>query len=142
MLLFWFIAALLVALTVATLLWPLLRARNAALAPGDQAAAIAVYRDQKRALDAECDAGSITASERDAALSELAQRVSEDVTAPPPATEAVFVRKRAWAPAIALLLLVPAVSFFLYQRLGNPAAAVVAAARAVVRPTRCPSGRS
>ena len=128
MLLFWFIAALLVALTVATLLWPLLRARNAALAPGDQAAAIAVYRDQKRALDAECDAGSITASERDAALSELAQRVSEDVTAPPPATEAVFVRKRAWAPAIALLLLVPAVSFFLYQRLGNPAAAVVATA--------------
>jgi cytochrome c-type biogenesis protein CcmH len=128
MLLFWSVAILLVALTLAMLLWPLLRARNAVAAPGDDAAAIAVYRDQKRTLDAECDAGSITASERDAALSELARRVSEDVPSPPSLADAVPLRKRAWVPAVTLLLLVPAVSFILYQRLGNPAAAMVAAA--------------
>ena len=128
MLLFWSIAILLVALTLAALLRPLLRRRSATIAPGDDAAAIAVYRDQKRALAAECDAGSITASERDAALSELAQRVAADVVAGPSASEPASVRKRAWAPAIALLLLIPALSFVLYQRLGNPAAAVVATA--------------
>lgn len=127
MLLFWSIAALLVALTLGALLWPLLRARHVVVAPHDDAAAIAVYRDQKRALDAEYAAGSITAAERDATLSELARRISEDVAAPPPAASATIpVSKRAWALATALLLLVPAVSFTLYERLGNPAATIVA----------------
>jgi cytochrome c-type biogenesis protein CcmH len=140
MLLFWFIATLLVALTLGMLLWPLLRARHAAVAPGNDDAAIAVYRDQKRALDAECAAGAITTSERDAALSELARRISEDVTAavlPPTPSLASATSttapapKRAWALAIALLLLVPAAAFTLYQRLGNPVAAIAATATGV-----------
>src|SRR6202158_6442992 len=81
MLLFWSIATLLVALTLGMLLWPLLRGHHIAIAPDDDTAAIAVYRDQKRALDAECTAGAITPSERDATLAELARRVSEDVAA-------------------------------------------------------------
>jgi cytochrome c-type biogenesis protein CcmH len=137
MLLFWFIATLLVTLTLGMLLWPLLRARHVAVAPNDDEAAIAVYRDQKRALDAECAAGSITASERDATLAELARRISEDVAAtvqsPAPslasvASTAAPAPRRAWALAIALLLLVPAASFTLYQRLGNPVAAIAATA--------------
>ena len=36
--------------------------------------------------------------------------------------------RRAWALAVALLLLVPAASFTLYQRLGNPVAAIAATA--------------
>jgi cytochrome c-type biogenesis protein CcmH len=135
MLLFWSVATLLVALTLGVLLWPLLRARQAAVAPDDDSAAIAVYRDQKRALDAECAAGAITPSERDATLAELARRVSEDVTvgtpasspAPPEATAAP-APKRAWALALALMLLVPAAAFTLYQRLGTPVAAVAATA--------------
>ena len=137
MLLFWFIATLLVALTLGMLLWPLLRARHVAVAPDDDDAAIAVYRDQKRALDAECASGSITRSERDATIAELARRVSEDVAAPVPvpapslasaASTAAPAPRRAWALAIALLLLVPAASFTLYQRLGNPVAAIAATA--------------
>jgi len=133
MLLFWFIATLLVALTLGMLLWPLLRARQAAVAPDDDSAAIAVYRDQKRALDVECAAGAITTSERDATLAELARRVSEDVAVPasPPASapsSAPPAPRRAWALAITLLLLVPAASFTLYQRLGNPVAANAATA--------------
>jgi cytochrome c-type biogenesis protein CcmH len=135
MLLFWSVATLLVALTLGVLLWPLLRARHGAVAPDDDSAAIAVYRDQKRALDAECAAGAITPSERDATLAELARRVSEDVTvgAPPPSPAppegtAAPAPKRAWAPALVLMLLVPAAAFTLYQRLGTPVAAVAATA--------------
>jgi cytochrome c-type biogenesis protein CcmH len=137
MLLFWSIATLLVALTLGMLLWPLLRRQHIAFAPDDDTAAIAVYRDQKRALDAECAAGAITPSERDATLAELAQRVSADVAAtvrapaPSPALAegtAVPAPKRAWVLALALMLLVPAAAFTLYQRLGNPVAAVAATA--------------
>ena len=135
MLLFWSVATLLVALTLGVLLWPLLRARHGAVAPDDDTAAIAVYRDQKRALDAECAAGAITPSERDATLAELARRVSEDVTvgapAPspaPPEGAAAPAPKRAWALALALMLVVPAAAFTLYQRLGTPVAAVAATA--------------
>jgi cytochrome c-type biogenesis protein CcmH len=135
MLLFWSVATLLVALTLGVLLWPLLRARHGAVAPDDDSAAIAVYRDQKRALDAECAAGAITPSERDATLAELARRVSEDVTvgapAPspaPPEGAAAPAPKRAWALALALMLVVPAAAFTLYQRLGTPVAAVAATA--------------
>ena len=135
MLLFWSVATLLVALTLGALLWPLLRARHGAVAPDDDSAAIAVYRDQKRALDAECAAGTITSSERDATLAELARRVSEDVTVGAPAQSpapaegtAAPAPKRAWALALALMLLVPAAAFTLYQRLGTPVAAVAATA--------------
>jgi cytochrome c-type biogenesis protein CcmH len=135
MLLFWSIATLLVALTLGMLLWPLLRGHHVAIAPDDDTAAIAVYRDQKRALDAECAAGAITPSERDATLAELARRVSEDVAAtvraPSPASAegtAAPAPKRAWVLALALMLLVPAAAFTLYQRLGNPVAAVAATA--------------
>ena len=137
MLLFWFIATLLVALTLGMLLWPLLRARHVAVAPDDDTAAIAVYRDQKRALDSECAAGAITTSERDTTLAELARRISEDVAAPVPssasslasaASAAPPAPRRAWALAVAILLLVPAASFTLYQRLGNPDAAIAATA--------------
>ena len=137
MLLFWSIATLLVALTLGMLLWPLLRGHHVAIAPDDDTAAIAVYRDQKRALDAECAAGAITPSERDATLAELARRVSEDVAAtvraPSPASAegtAAPASKRAWVLALALMLLVPAAAFTLYQRLGNPVAAVAATAAA------------
>ena len=135
MFLFWSIASLLVASTLAVLLWPLLRTRPVAVAPDDDDAAIAVYRDQKRALDAELAAGSISTSERDATLADLARRVSEDVTTRAstrvPSSQnaestAAPVRKRAWPLAVALLLLVPGASFVIYQRLGNPVAATVA----------------
>jgi cytochrome c-type biogenesis protein CcmH len=96
-----------------------------------------VYRDQKRALDAECAAGAITTAERDATLAELARRISEDVVAtgqapaPSPASAAGTAApapKRAWAFALVLVLLVPAAAFTLYQRLGTPVAAVATTA--------------
>jgi cytochrome c-type biogenesis protein CcmI len=77
MLIFWSLATLLLCVTLAALLWPLLRVRHGATAPDAESAAIAVYRDQKQALDAECEDGAITAEERDAAVAELSHRLGD-----------------------------------------------------------------
>jgi cytochrome c-type biogenesis protein CcmH len=127
-LLFWFLVALLIAFTLAALLRPLLRKRSSAGAPDAVEATIAVYRDHKRALDAEHAAGTITTAEHESALGELARRVAEEadatpVTAPPPPHRAGWV-------AIVLLLLIPLAAVALYKRLGNPEAAALVAREA------------
>jgi cytochrome c-type biogenesis protein CcmH len=127
MLIFWSIAALLVAVTLALLLWPLLRGRHAAVAPDADSAAIAVYRDQKQVLDAECADGVITPDERDAAVAELARRLGAEVAAPQPATTNRARRSGAWFAALALLVLIPSAAVILYARLGNPGAAAIVA---------------
>jgi cytochrome c-type biogenesis protein CcmI len=116
MFLFWALAAILVASTLAVLLWPLLRARTGAEAPNADDATVAVYRDQKRALDAEYAAGGISPSERDATLAELAQRIAEDVPDSPRLPEGAdggALRTRARVLAACLLVLIPVGSFAL-----------------------------
>jgi cytochrome c-type biogenesis protein CcmH len=122
MLVFWLLAALLIAVTLALLLRPLLRARHIAAAPDADAAAISVYRDQKQALDAECADGVITAAERDAAVTELARRLGDEVATVRSAETDQRGQRRAWFAATALLLLIPSAAVVLYTRLGNPAA--------------------
>ena len=120
MLIFWSLAALLLAVTLALLLLPLLRARRGRAAPDADAAALAVYRDQKHALDAEFADGVIGAEEHQAAVGELSRRLAEDVgppreNAPPPRS-----LRRAWPIGVALLLVIPAVAVLLYAHFGSP----------------------
>ncbi len=131
MLVFWSLAALLLAVTLALLLRPLLRARHVAVAPDADAAAISVYRDQKLALDAECADGVITAAERDAAVTELARRLGDEVATVRSAQTDQRGQRRAWFAAAALLLLIPSAAVVLYMRLGNPAAGEPAHAAAI-----------
>lgn len=126
MVIFWSIAPLLVGVTVLSLLWPLLRPQRREVAPDTDAAAIALYLDQKRALDAESADGVITPAECDAAVAELARRLGEELALPAAAAGARSPR-RAWVFALALLLLIPSAAFVLYARLGSPDAAAVAA---------------
>jgi cytochrome c-type biogenesis protein CcmH len=119
MLLFWSLALLLIAVTLAFLLPPLVRGRRrGAAAPDADAAAIAVYRDQKRALDADIASGAISAAERDAAVLELSRRLGEEVAAPTQRSH--LPRPRAWVVAIALLIVIPLAAVALYARLGSP----------------------
>ena len=131
MLVFWSLAALLLAVTLALLLRPLLRAREVAAGPDADAAAISVYRDQKLALDAECADGVITAAERDAAVTELARRLGDEVATVRSAQTDQRGQRRAWFAAAALLLLIPSAAVVLYMRLGNPAAGEPAHAAAI-----------
>ena len=131
--LFWIFAAVLVVTTVGVLLWPLLRRAPAGgvvnAGPDADSAAVAVYRDQKRALDAELASGTVTPEEYEASLAELAGRVADEVkeSTPASATASPFAAPRALAIAVALLVIVPAAAFLLYQRLGDPGASIVAA---------------
>ncbi|HEV8551899.1 MAG TPA: c-type cytochrome biogenesis protein CcmI [Casimicrobiaceae bacterium] len=126
MLVFWLLAALLVAVTLALLLQPLLRARDVGAAPDADAATIAVYRDQKQALDGDCADGVITPGERDAAVTELARRLGDEVKTVHEAKTDERGRRRAWFAAAALLLLIPSAAVILYARLGNPGAGAAA----------------
>ena len=128
MLLFWSLALLLLAMTLALLLPPLLRRHRPAAAPDSDAAAIAVYRDQKQALDNDLANGSLTAAEYDSAVLELSRRLGEEVGAAKQTTGQHRPMPRAWPVAIALFALIPLAAVVLYVRLGNPDATALATA--------------
>lgn len=116
--LFWLVALLLVAATVAALVWPLLRGRNTPL-PEDDAAATNVYRDQKRQLDDELAAGAITRAERDAQLDELGARLGAELavgTAP----AARISPRSSYVAALILVAVIPASALLLYASFGSP----------------------
>ncbi len=125
---FWFIAFVLAVGVLVALVWPLLRQRNGD-APGDEAAATAVFRDHKRQLDAEVAAGTLSAADRDAAKAELVARFGSELVAIPAdvptelsADIGVTSERSRWIAAIVLVALVPASAALLYAYLGNPAA--------------------
>jgi len=125
--LFWFLAAGLLVGATTVLVWPLLRKRRRATVQDADAAAIAVFRDQKRAVDEDFTSGVLTGAERDIVLADLAHRVAEEVGSPPPASAPDPIPRRSWPLAIGLLLSIPILAVVLYARLGDPGAATVAA---------------
>jgi len=121
--LFWLVALLLVAATVAALVWPLLRGRSAS-SPDDDAVATEVYRDQKRQLDAELAAGAITRAERDAQLDELSIRLGAELAAKAPAP--VISPRSSYVAALILVAVIPASALLLYASFGSPVSLRVA----------------
>ena len=67
----WFPLALMTAVAVFVVLWPLGRARRAPASGGD----LAVYRDQMRELERDRSAGLIGSAEADAARVEISRRL-------------------------------------------------------------------
>jgi cytochrome c-type biogenesis protein CcmH len=126
MLIFWSLAALLVVVTLALLLFPLLRARRTRAAPDADAAAIAIYRDQKRALDAELADGAVSPEEHETSVAELSRRLAEDVGVPRERVAPASPHRRAWVVVVALLVLIPSAALILYSQLGQPGAIAVA----------------
>jgi cytochrome c-type biogenesis protein CcmH len=122
-LLFWLAAFGLVAATLVALAWPLLRsrAREQEGGPGETAAEKAIYRDQRRQLDADLAAGAISKAEHDAALEELVTRLSVEIAARP-STSAPAPSRTPWFAALALVAVIPAAAVLVYHLLGNPAA--------------------
>ena len=116
--LFWLVALLLVAGTVAALVWPLLRGRSSP-SPEDDAAATNVYRDQKRQLDDELAAGAITRAERDAQLEELSARLGAELAAETPPAPSLSPRS-SYVAALILVAVIPASALLLYASFGSP----------------------
>jgi len=120
--LFWVVALAVVAVTLVVLARPLLRGGKplAETSPPEMDAATAVYRDQKRQLDADLASGAITTTEHDAAQEELVHRLGAEIAKRPSATEAGEART-AWVAIVVLVAVVPVASVLLYQILGSPA---------------------
>ena len=116
--LFWLVALLLVAGTVAALVWPLLRGRSSP-SPEDDSAATNVYRDQKRQLDDELAAGAMTRAERDAQLDELSARLGAELAAASPPAPRTSPRS-SYIAALILVAVIPASALLLYASFGNP----------------------
>jgi cytochrome c-type biogenesis protein CcmH len=125
--LFWLVALLLVAATVAALVWPLLRGRAARSTDADEGAATELYRDQKRQLDDELAAGAISASEHAAQLDELAARLGSELASARTMASVPRTSPRAsYVAALILVAVIPASAMLLYAAFGSPDAMRVA----------------
>ncbi len=123
--LFWIVALLLVAAVLAAIVWPLLRGGAGDRTGGEADAATSVYRDQKRQLDDEYAAGAISVEERDAAVDELAARLSAEIDQAPTAAikpEAVAASRARYGWALILVFAIPVASIALYAMFGSPGA--------------------
>src|SRR5258708_14024840 len=113
----WFLFAVMTAVAIFAVLWPLGRGGAARRSGSD----LAVYRDQIAELDRDRDAGLIGGSEAEAARVELSRRLlaaaeqSQPGMTPSPGGS---LRRR--AAAVVVLAGVPAVAMGLYLELASP----------------------
>ena len=131
MTLFVVLAAVLVVVSLAFLVPPLLRTR-AAGAPSERAANLSVYRDQVAELDRDRAAGVLPQEQYAQARGELEQRLLDDVQS----ASVAPARGGKWSSrgtAVIVAVAVPVLAGLLYWHLGTPQA-VVTAARGTVDP--------
>lgn len=112
---FLLLATVMVAIAVASVLWPLLRPGRVAGVQRQNANA-SIFRDQFADLDADLARGAISADKHAEARSELERRVLEEVPAPAVANTA---RPQRWS-AVAVAVVLPVAAALLYWRLGTP----------------------
>lgn len=118
MLVFWLLATLMIAVALAFVLVPLLRARTIA-APSRVAANLEVLRGQRREIEADIANGVLPAAARDEALADLLTRADADLEQAP-ATEAPV--RRPWIVAASVAIFLPLVALTVYLVKGLPAA--------------------
>ena len=118
MTLFWAICAALAALALALVLRPLL-ARRGAAGVSRREANIAIYRDQRRELDADLAAGKLAPAEHETARAELEARLLEDVDA---AGEAARAPRGGRRTALLVGVTLPLAALAVYFAVGTPGA--------------------
>lgn len=126
--LLWIGFALLTVFVIAALAYRALR--DGAGAPAGEAADVAVYRDQLKAIETEREQGLLEAGEAEAARAELARRLLRAADAPGalPAERSGKSRATASAPAAqparwaiaSAAILIPIAAFAIYFRVGSP----------------------
>lgn len=127
----WISIAIVTLLATALVVWPLVSTRRPRTdLLHDDERRLAVFRDRKREIDRERDAGRITAAEAEQAHADLARQLAEDLpaitaastTGPEGAAAASAARspRRAWVTAAFVAVLVPLVAFGVYRQVGAP----------------------
>ncbi len=120
MTLFLLLAAALLAISVAVLILPLLRARRG-VAPSERAANLSIYRDQFSELERDLASGVLTEEQYALARSELEERLLEDVAQTQRPSEPAAARSNR-VTAVAVGIAVPVLAGLLYWHLGTPQA--------------------
>jgi len=120
--LFWILAVVVLAATLALLVVPLLRRTASGRDPADEVATTAVFRDHKRQLDADLASGSISSAEHAASLAEITQRFGAELAAAPASQAPPTPGRGGFVAALVLVACVPVTAGVLYFVLGNPAA--------------------
>ena len=120
--LFWIAAIVCVAIALAFVLPPLMRARDGAGKAARRDVNIAVYRDQLKEMEADRANGLLSAAQYQAARRELEARLADDALAPDTAPELGHAGSRWLGYTLGAVL--PAAAFGLYFWLGNPASLV------------------
>ena len=123
MVLFWILAASMVAIALAFVLVPLLRSRQGG-GPSETEANLDVLRGQRQEIDADIGAGVLPADARDEALAELVGRAADDLSPARPSTAAPA--RKPWVAAAIAGIAIPALAFGLYLAIGNPGASDLA----------------
>jgi cytochrome c-type biogenesis protein CcmH len=122
--LLWTIVGCLTVAALLPVLWPLLARRAAAVSESaaDTAPLVAVYRDRRREIDREREAGRLSDHDAAVAIDELVAQMAIELPSESSASTSVPVRGSAAAKVAALViaLLVPASAFLVYLTLGTP----------------------
>ncbi len=147
----WISIAIVTLLATALVVWPLVSPqRLGAGARHDDERRLAVFRDRRREIDRERDAGRLTAAEAEQAHADLVRQLAEDLPevtvvaasagAPgsrpggaavaPAASSPSPSPRAAWAAALFVAVLVPLVALGVYRQVGAPHAASVEASAA------------
>ena len=129
MLFFWVLAGLLTCSAIALVVWPLLRRTDDASA--DEERRLAVYRDRRREIRRELDAGRLSPDEAERAEGELvAEAARQFAPADGDAFPEVKPARRTASRATALVaaLLIPLAALAVYDRLGAPGLVAIDAA--------------
>ena len=119
MLVFWTLAALMIAVALGFVLVPLLRP-SAATGRSQRDANLEVLRGQRREIEHDLASGSLPAQARDEALVELVARTEIDL-AGEEAQPIAPIAKRPWVAIVATGVVVPAIAVGVYLVLGTPA---------------------
>src|SRR5882672_8626453 len=115
---FWILAALMTLVALAFVLVPLLRPGIAA-GPSAREANLAIFRGQRREIDADIASGILPADAREEALRDLVDRAEGDIPEQPHADAR---RDKPWLAAAVVIVALPALAVGTYLAVGNPAA--------------------
>jgi cytochrome c-type biogenesis protein CcmH len=114
---FWIFAAGLMLLAIAFIVLPLLRKRDYQTLSADELN-LSVFKQQLEELDNDLESGILDQQRYDAARRDLEKELLEDVNGNKVQSSAATSRSGRWIMSVALV--VPLMSFGMYQALGNP----------------------
>ncbi|MEQ1792611.1 MAG: c-type cytochrome biogenesis protein CcmI [Nitrospira sp.] len=118
---FWLISSGLMVAILALLLWPLLR-RTTAVAAGEEGKRLSVYRQQFVELEQDHRNSVLTDEQYQIARRELERRVLEETGSAALSAAGSGRQLNSTVVAVAIAVIIPAVSVLLYWKLGSPLA--------------------